>query len=391
MDRYADRCIRHHIKQATCDACIQVCPVSAISWQGEMSIDSDLCQDCGLCRSACPQGVFTHETYSIQYPSIRSDHKGYACRETKPMDGLYRLPCLGMLDETELVTASVQQTDSLELWFGHCVGCAWKQGQKMALQSVERAETILQFLQIDVQIRCHVPEQTARSHTGSGMNSCAGSGQQPAINRRDLFYMGWKWAANQSKKQVAQKLNQVADRLAEPTSSVAGERNKKKPPARRFKLLQLLVAKGMDPAQRQVPNLSLQKRIRHTCNHCRLCTETCPNGALTYLSDDRTGSVHFSHTLCTDCNGCLDVCPEQAIINVSPYRIDTAANHNSCTNTHTAKTALPNRILLSQTPLADCPDCGQTFPQLAPDQERCGICQNRKELLQNIWASTERD
>lgn len=356
MERYAGRCIRHHVKQATCDACMKVCPASAISWQNEIVIDSNACQDCGLCQPACPQGVFVHETYPIRYPSLRPEHKGYACRETNPMDGSHRLPCLGMLDETELVTAAVQHTDGLELRFGHCASCAWKKGKDQALQQVRKAEEILQFMGISVSIRCHFAEER---------DSLTGRVQPPSIHRRDFFYMGWKWVAHRSKKQLAQKFNHR-------DNPAADIRNKKSLPVRRKQLLAFVFAKGTHPDRQPLPSFSLSKVIDSTCNHCRLCTETCPTGALAYETDEHTGTIQFAHYLCTDCNACLDVCPLQALAH--------ASQSNSTAN----------RLILNQLPLAACRNCGQHFPQISSGQEQCTICQNRHDLLENIWASTER-
>ena len=41
-----------------CGACIETCPVSAISEQdGKVVISADDCIDCGACEAACPVGA----------------------------------------------------------------------------------------------------------------------------------------------------------------------------------------------------------------------------------------------------------------------------------------------------------------------------------------------
>ena len=46
-----------------CAACAEVCPVEAISEQGEVHvIDKDVCTDCGACDEVCPVDVIKWET-----------------------------------------------------------------------------------------------------------------------------------------------------------------------------------------------------------------------------------------------------------------------------------------------------------------------------------------
>lgn len=46
-----------------CGACAAVCPVSAISDQGDVHyIDQEICIDCGACDPVCPVDVITWET-----------------------------------------------------------------------------------------------------------------------------------------------------------------------------------------------------------------------------------------------------------------------------------------------------------------------------------------
>ncbi len=44
-----------------CQACVQVCPVNAITMTDEnkAEVDASTCVDCGACVSACPTGAIT--------------------------------------------------------------------------------------------------------------------------------------------------------------------------------------------------------------------------------------------------------------------------------------------------------------------------------------------
>ncbi len=40
-----------------CGACIDACPVSAITLNDKAEVNADSCIDCGACESACPTGA----------------------------------------------------------------------------------------------------------------------------------------------------------------------------------------------------------------------------------------------------------------------------------------------------------------------------------------------
>lgn len=44
-----------------CGACIDECPVEAISEGDIYVIDADLCTDCGACVEVCPTGAIVEE------------------------------------------------------------------------------------------------------------------------------------------------------------------------------------------------------------------------------------------------------------------------------------------------------------------------------------------
>ncbi|MDK2824786.1 MAG: hypothetical protein PWQ67_359 [Clostridia bacterium] len=52
--RITDECL-------ACGACMDECPVGAISEGDIYVIDADLCTDCGACAEACPTGAIVEE------------------------------------------------------------------------------------------------------------------------------------------------------------------------------------------------------------------------------------------------------------------------------------------------------------------------------------------
>jgi len=105
---------------------------------------------------------------------------------------------------------------------------------------------------------------------------------------------------------------------------------------------------------------------REACNHCYVCRENCPAGAISF---DEEGTWNaFSHA-CRFCMHCADSCPANAIT-ISPHGIRYFQEGMVRTAKAVLGTFEPNRVLyltalLHITPLCDC--WGFTTPALVPD------------------------
>ena len=45
----------------SCGACVDTCPVNAISMEAQAVIDAGACIDCGACEGGCPVGAIAEE------------------------------------------------------------------------------------------------------------------------------------------------------------------------------------------------------------------------------------------------------------------------------------------------------------------------------------------
>lgn len=52
--KVSDECV-------ACGACVDACPVSAITMEDKAVVDADSCVDCGACEDACPTGAIAAE------------------------------------------------------------------------------------------------------------------------------------------------------------------------------------------------------------------------------------------------------------------------------------------------------------------------------------------
>ncbi len=44
-----------------CGACVDTCPVSAITLENQAAVDAAACVDCGACEGVCPVGAIAAE------------------------------------------------------------------------------------------------------------------------------------------------------------------------------------------------------------------------------------------------------------------------------------------------------------------------------------------
>ncbi|MDD6319554.1 MAG: 4Fe-4S binding protein [Oscillospiraceae bacterium] len=52
--KVSDECV-------ACGACVDACPVGAISLEDKAVVDASACVDCGACEGACPTGAIQPE------------------------------------------------------------------------------------------------------------------------------------------------------------------------------------------------------------------------------------------------------------------------------------------------------------------------------------------
>lgn len=85
------------------------------------------------------------------------------------------------------------------------------------------------------------------------------------------------------------------------------------------------------------------------CTLCGFCVQVCPTGALRIHEDEKNSSLHLETSLCNSCTNCMKICPEKVLL---------------------LSASLPDqtRILLRESPLARCSNCGdKTFSQAELD------------------------
>ncbi len=102
------------------------------------------------------------------------------------------------------------------------------------------------------------------------------------------------------------------------------------------------------------------------CNHCYLCRDNCPTGALTF---DKEGKFHVFVHHCRYCTHCVNICPQGAIKlsaeSIKQFQTGMAHVNKACLDTFQKDRVLFINHVLNVTPLCDC--WGFSSPSIVPD------------------------
>jgi ferredoxin len=272
----AERCVHTQLTQASCHACVDVCPVNAWVIDDEsLGIDTEACDGCGLCTTACPQGAII----SPRAMPVLSENRTsalFACEKAgvKGTDGI--IPCLHTLGLQELLRLYRSGTRRLSIATGDCEPCIRNGvlyfpnllGQLNDLLESRNLETIT--LQLTDREQWNQQRQTF---------------SKPVLSRRDFF------------RKAAVSSMTVGMDLAGLTEERAFI-----PPG---KIL---------PRTRQNDVVPFTPRIDATkCNGCDACARLCPQGAIALCGSRDDLQYRLDAECCTGCAICLDICNQNAV------------------------------------------------------------------------------
>lgn len=303
-----------------CRRCIEYCPREAIAIDEGLRLNRSLCDGCGVCISACPNGVFRspgREDERILWRIKECLQKGddhtvrFQCSFCQAQgDGIILLSCLGRLTPTLLIAPFVYGAERVQLRKGLCQGCQWQKGIAHLPRVIRISRLLCRVAAIE-EGRIEEVEEFSFSPHPSPLPQGARGLKEEILSRR-AFFAAVKRGALYTTGQL----------LVEEKEGKGGSQEKSSNNPIRELLLHLL---------RQLPAASLapvrpsggpvraedlpfaQVRIRDGCIGCNVCAALCPVGAIKRKEEGNIVSLSIVNAQCTGCRLCAEVCGPQVI------------------------------------------------------------------------------
>ncbi|MFZ5445265.1 MAG: 4Fe-4S binding protein [Myxococcota bacterium] len=331
-----ERCVRTRSLASSCRACVDACPVSAVTLEGpkqSVGVDLDACTGCGLCQAACP-------TEAIAVFDVRPllGQATLACGS----DGL---PCVGALSVEDLLTAA-QRTGALRL-----VGRACSGSHAQVAARVEAARSFLAALGLGATL-----EWTEEAPAAPPAPAPASAPPPPVPPRRQFLGIFVPRALPPEPRRLGFPATLDVKRLREAT-----------PPARRARLLAALPSsvapKLATLAAADVPFTSSKEVDAATCTGCSACVTACPTGALT--SSRLKDQLRFDGSRCVKCGLCHDVCEPRAITLAPQHRVVDFLDF------------APRALVTLK--MVQCGECGASFKDDGAAEVLCPRCREQAD------------
>ena len=270
-------CVHALIEQASCQACVQVCPQQA--WQlddDSLGLDTERCDGCGLCSAVCPQ-----QAIQPSYTPVLRHWQGRlsawcACEKTEINPGPHRIPCLYALSLQTLLKLYRQGCSQFFMSCGDCKSCS--RGAAPAIN--ERLEPLNQALLQRGYRTIELCELTPERW--QALYAQTSDYQNPVhLSRRQFLRRSIGQATEAGMQQAGLSDESCSSNLGEllPKGSVGGD----------------------------LPYVPILDESR--CNGCDACIKLCPHDVIQYQDD----CYQIKAERCSGCQICVDVCDQSAL------------------------------------------------------------------------------
>jgi len=267
------RCVLNAVVAASCRACADACPRSAVHLTDEsLGIETEACDGCALCVPACPQAAIrvsrTEPIISSNDPEV-----AFAACELAVLDGgkgvMRCVHSIGLDEAARLHRRGVRR---LVMSLGDCAACRRTTPCTVAIAFSDLGRLLADRGLPELALEELPPARWARMRD-----------EHRAPSRRG-FLMG------------------IRARLAEPV----GEPDAVAAPAA------LVLAPGNTRSEPLHPFLPTIDATR--CTACDSCSRVCPQGAIALRSGEGGGEAYtIEPAHCTGCGLCADLCEVAAV------------------------------------------------------------------------------
>ena len=301
----AERCVHNLPVHASCSACADVCPRSA--WlldEDALALDTESCDGCALCISACPQGAIGQPVKPLT-GTVRNKRIFLAACEYTGGEGEGVLPCVHALGIREILEVYRNGITELLICRADCPSC--ERGKEPLFDLLLRHLNAL-FSSRGLKSIQHsfIDREEWQAVLGK-----LGRDIGPEMSRRDFFRRG---------------LGRTIDnRLNQDRSDNAAVGNGERPTRVPADYLPAIKAGEI------AVNLPLIDAAN--CVGCDACIRICGTGALQLLREPEGYRYTIDPDQCTGCGVCTDLC-EQHAIQISHWQVFETGSvmlaHGSC-------------------------------------------------------------
>jgi Pyruvate/2-oxoacid:ferredoxin oxidoreductase delta subunit len=281
----AARCVHSQMEQASCRACLDACPTRAWVMDDErLGIDATLCDGCGLCAPACPEGAILSPFAPVRYRVEGAGIAFAACARAGiagPIEGV--LPCLHALGVRTLLDLTCKGVRRLVLSRGNCGTCPRGADLPAERQLDQRLEGIAALLRdrglTPLEAANLSPPRWEEEHRAARARHLS-----PAIGRR-AFFKGVFDAAVDAGLERAERNDPRVATFVPPGRMIP------RPESSRFAL--------------HAPEIDGER-----CTGCDACARLCPHDVFAVEPD----AYRTDADGCTGCGLCADVCTQAAVV-----------------------------------------------------------------------------
>lgn len=318
----AERCVHGALPNASCRACVAVCPLGAFALDEDgLSLDTQACDGCGLCAGVCPQEAIDLDArmQPLLRPSGGVSTVFLACDRVAAVGEPGQVACVHGVSLSAVARCHAKGAQVFALARGECRDCP----RNTAATIDDRVA------------------QVSRLATDRGL---------PVMRVRECAIAVWRQERDEAAHMSRRSLFRAA---LKPTVAHA-------PPA---SALQPGAPAGVIVARRDAARVALMVPVidRKACTACGACVEVCPHRVLSLKTTDQGAAYEIDATACTGCGICVDACDVGAVAlqawgPAHPQPVPLARGH--------------------------CRHCGVTFHRVADEggegvpagQQLCPIC-----------------